>query len=185
MFWSLCLACVACFYFRDAFTDDSQERSSSASCQWASKRHILCQSGWSDNTGSRELEGVSHYFGYMVFQQLYWMIMLLSHDIRNHIGHQECFLVGTHAPERVWLKNLRYFDDRWARFTTAKLRPGCQNLGTAPVSNEHKSEATLDSAYLKALFRLLPLSCLFKDVLATSFATEPKWLRVRTVVGSR
>ena len=111
MFWSLCLACVACFYFRDAFTDDSQERSSSASCQWASKRHILCQSGWSDNTGSRELEGVSHYFGYMVFQQLYWMIMLLSHDIRNHIGHQECFLVGTYCAWTSIIEELEIF--RW------------------------------------------------------------------------
>ena len=111
MFWSLGSACVACFYFRDAFTDDSQERSSSASCQWASKRHILCQSGWSDNTGSRELEGVSHYFGYMVFQQLYWMIMLLSHDIRNHIGHQECFLVGTYCAWTSIIEELEIF--RW------------------------------------------------------------------------
>ena len=50
-------------------------------------------------------------FGYMVFHLLYWMIMLLSHDIRNHIGHQECFLVGTYCAWTSIIEELEIF--RW------------------------------------------------------------------------
>ena len=101
MFRSLGSGCVACFYFRDAFTDDSQERSSLASCQWASKRHILCQSGWSDNTGSRELEGVSHYLGIWYFNNYIGWSCCCPTTFETTLAIRSASWSGPTAPERV------------------------------------------------------------------------------------